>query len=373
MRLTAKIKLVTDANQNASLFGTMALANKCCNWLSEKAWSEKMFTAPKLQKNFYYSARDTFWQLSAQAVLLCMRKVADAYKLDKKTKREFRDTGSIAYDLRILSWKADSVSIWTIDGRKKIPFVCGEHQRKQLQNQHGQTDLLLQDGTFYLATCVDAFEEPVQYGTYKQPLGVDLGVAKIATDSDGNVYSGSKVKSIRHRHLQLRSALQKAGTQSAKRHLKKLSGKEARFARDTNHIISKQIVRTAKGTSRGIAIEDLSGIRDRITVRKSQRAVLHSWSFFQLRAFLEYKAALSGVSIVAIDARNTSRECSECGYTDKKNRKTQDKFLCLSCGHTDNADKNAARVISSRVYVITPIVGQAQVLVPTSPDFSLGR
>jgi len=132
MRITAKIKLVTDANQNASLFGTMALANKCCNWLSEKAWEEKMFTAPKLQKNFYYTVRDMFWQLSAQAVLLCMRKVADAYRLDKKTKREFRDTGSIAYDLRILSWKSDSVSIWTIDGRKKILFVCGEHQREQL-------------------------------------------------------------------------------------------------------------------------------------------------------------------------------------------------------------------------------------------------
>jgi len=358
MRITAKIKLVTDAEQNASLWSTMALANKCCNWLSEKAWNEKMFTAPKLQKNFYYVARDTFWQLSAQAVLLCMRKVADAYKLDKKTKREFRDTGSIAYDLRILSWKSDSVSIWTIDGRKKIPFVCGEYQRKQLQNQRGQTDLLLQGGTFYLATCVDAFEEPIVFGSYQQPLGVDLGVTKIATDSDGNVYSGSKIKSIRHRHLQLRTDLQKAGTKSAKRHLKKLSGKEARFARDTNHVISKQIVRTAKGTSRGIAIEDLSGIRDRITVRKSQRAVLHSWSFFQLRSFLEYKAALAGVPIVAIDARNTSRECFECGYIDKKNRKTQDKFSCLLCGHTDNADKNAARVISSRVYVITPIVGQ---------------
>ena len=84
---------------------------------------------------------------------------------------------------------------------------------------------------------------------------------------------------------------------------------------------------------------------------------------------MEYKAALAGVPIVAIDPRNTSRECSECGYTDKKNRKTQDKFMCLSCGHTDNADKNAARVISSRVYVITPIVGQAQMLAPTSPDF----
>ena len=371
MRITAKLKLVTSTEQTASLWATMLLANKCCNWISEKAWETKQFSMPKLQKAFYYAARDMFWQLSAQAVLQCISKVADGYKLDKKTQRTFRELGAITYDLRILSWKSDSVSIWTIDGRKKIPFVCGERQRKQLQSQHGETDLLLQDGQFYLATCCDAVEPDVQYGNYQRPLGVDLGVANIATDSDGNVYSGSKVKNIRFRHRRLRTALQKAGTKSAKRHLRKLSGKEARFARDTNHVVSKAIVATAKGTCRGIAIEDLSGIRDRITVKRSQRAGLHSWSFFQLRQFLQYKSALAGVPIVAIDPRNTSRECSECGHIAKANRKTQDKFCCLLCGHTDNADKNAARVISGRVYVITPIV--EPMFGSTSPDFSLGR
>jgi IS605 OrfB family transposase len=266
--------------------------------------------------------------------------------------------GAITYDLRILSWKKDSVSIWTVDGRKTIPFVCGEHQQEQLQTQKGETDLMLQDGQFYLATCCEMYEPEKQYKNYALPLGVDLGVAQIATDSDGNVYSGSKVKNVRFRHRKLRSALQKAGTKSAHRHLKKLSGKEARFARDTNHVISKAIVRTAKGTCRGIALEDLSGIRDRITVRKSQRAGLHSWSFFQLRSFVEYKALLAGVAVVCICARNTSRQCSKCGYTDKRNRKTQDKFVCLSCGHAENADLNAARNIASRAYVITPIVEQ---------------
>ena len=117
--------------------------------------------------------------------------------------------------------------------------VCGEHQQAQLQTQKGETDLLLQDGQFYLATCCEMHEPEMQYKNYALPLGVDLGVAQIATDSDGNVYSGSKVKNVRFRHRKLRSALQKAGTKSAKRHLRKLSGKEARFARDTNHVISK--------------------------------------------------------------------------------------------------------------------------------------
>jgi putative transposase len=371
MQLTAKIKLDYNTETGSALFRTMALANAACTWLSEQVFESRVFGKFRMQKFYYLDLREMFPLLSAQAVIHVVRKVADSYKLDKKALRTYEPLGAITYDLRILSWKKDAVSIWTVDGRKTIPFICGEHQQEQLQTQKGETDLLLQDGQFYLATCCEMYEPEMQYKNYALPLGVDLGVAKIATDSDGNIYSGSKVKNVRFRHRKLRSALQKAGTKSARRHFRKLSGKEARFARDTNHVISKAIVRTAKGTCRGIALEDLSGIRDRITVRKSQRAGLHSWSFFQLRSFVEYKALLAGVAVVLICARNTSRQCSKCGYTDKRNRKTQDKFVCLRCGHAENADLNAARNIASRAYVITPIVECGKAL--QAQTSSLGR
>jgi len=371
MQLTAKIKLDYNTETGSALFRTMALANAACTWLSEQVFESRVFGKFRMQKFYYLDLREMFPLLSAQAVIHVVRKVADSYKLDKKTLRTYKPLGAITYDLRILSWKQGIVSIWTVDGRKKIPYVCGERQAELLKTQHGETDLLLQDGQFYLATCCEMYEPEMQYKNYALPLGVDLGVAKIATDSDGNIYSGSKVKNVRFRHRKLRSALQKAGTKSARRHLKKLSGKEARFARDTNHVISKAIVRTAKGAPRGIALEDLSGIRDRITVRKSQRAGLHSWSFFQLRSFVEYKALLVGVAVVLICARNTSRRCSKCGYTDKRNRKTQDKFVCLRCGHAENADLNAARNIASRAYVITPIVECGKAL--QAQTSSLGR
>ena len=130
----------------------------------------------------------------------------------------------------------------------------------------------------------------------KDFLGVDLGVVNIATDSDGNAYSGSHVRSMRHRHRKLRTKLQKKGTKAARRKLKRLSGKERRFATNTNHVISKQIVALAKGTGRGIALEDLSGIRERITARTGkQRYDLHSWAFFQLGQFILYKAIGKGV------------------------------------------------------------------------------
>ena len=126
------------------------------------------------------------------------------------------------------------------------------------------------------------------------------------------------------------------------------------MARDVNHCISKTLVGKAKDTRRGIKLEDLSGIRRRVTVRKAQRSDLHSWAFRQLRTFVGYKAALAGVPVVLVDPRNTSRECSRCGHIDKRNRPTRDDFRCVSCTHTEGADTNAARNISRRAAVMRP-------------------
>jgi IS605 OrfB family transposase len=94
----------------------------------------------------------------------------------------------------------------------------------------------------------------------------------------------------------------------------------------------------------GIALEDLKGIRSRTekTVRRKQRSRLSNWSFAHLRHCLSYKAKLAGVPLVTVDPRNTSRTCFMCGHCQKGNRTSQERFSCLACGHTDNADHNAA-------------------------------
>ena len=68
--------------------------------------------------------------------------------------------------------------------------------------------------------------------------------------------------------------------------MRKRRRKEQRFAADINHQISKSIVAEAKRTGRGIAIEQLGGIRERVRFRKPQRATLHWWAFDQLGRFL---------------------------------------------------------------------------------------
>jgi IS605 OrfB family transposase len=360
MKLIAQVKLQPTAQQAEALKRTMKAANCAANFLSVLAWDTKQFRQYDLHHAAYYALRGQFG-LSAQAAVRVVAKVADAYKIDKKVKRTFRLLGSVAFDDRILRIVPDkkTVSIWTLDGRQQMAFVCGERQATMLQGQRGESDLVYRGGEFYLLATCDVDEAPIS--AVDGFLGVDLGVTNIAVDSDGTVHQGKTVKNVRYRHRRLRTKLQRKGTKSTRRRLNKLAGKEQKFATWTNHNISKGIVAKAKDTGSGIAIEELGGIRDRITARRPQRATLHSWSFAQLRAFIEYKAKLNGVVVVAVDPHNTSRTCPACGNVDKANRKTQSVFLCVSCNFSGFADHIAARNISSRAAVNRPDVSTTDV------------
>lgn len=362
MKLTAQVKLQPKNDQFYALDRTLKTANQACNYASEVAWETKTFHQYDLHKVVYYDIRERFG-LSAEMTIRTIAKVADAYKLDKKTQRTFNPIGGFPYDNRILSWNLDKsiISIWTVEGRLKIPFICGERQRELLKTQRGESQLILFKGDFYLLAACDV-DEPTPMDV-EGVLGIDLGIVNIATTSDGDTFAGNQVNNVRHRHRRLRTKLQAKQTKSAKRRLKRLSGKEAHFAKHTNHVISKQIVATAQGTNRAIALEKLTGISSRVTVRKSQRATLHSWSFFQLKGFISYKAQLAGVPLIEVDPRNTSRTCPACGCVDKRNRKTQSSFLCVSCGLAGLADHFAAVEIGRRGAVSHPYISIASAIV----------
>jgi IS605 OrfB family transposase len=149
-----------------------------------------------------------------------------------------------------------------------------------------------------------------------------------------------------------------------------LGQREGRFRRQTNHAISKSIVARAEDTKRAVALEDLGGIRERTTVRRSQRRRHLSWSFRQLRSFVEYKAAAKGVPVVFVDPRNTSRTCPSCGTIDKKNRPTREEFRCVSCGLAGPADRIAATNIAARAGVDRPIVAGSEGEWRYFPDLS---
>ncbi|GAA2307641.1 RNA-guided endonuclease TnpB family protein [Nonomuraea roseoviolacea subsp. roseoviolacea] len=364
-----QVKLVPTPEQAAALEATLRTANKAADLVSRIAFQQRCFRNFDLRKHTYEQVKAAFG-LGAQAAQHVIKKVCDAYRTlhatlaagnlgkpgsARRVKAEskpisFRPQAAQPYDDRCLSWQhADrTVSIWTTAGRLRGIAFTGSAQQLALLAKHrkGESDLVWRDGMWFLHATVEVPDVPV-----KAPdgfVGVDLGIANIATTSEGVRHSGKGLNAVRHRHRELRRRLQAKATKSAKRLLKRRRRKEARFAADLNHRIAKQIVTEAERTGRGIALEDLHGIRDRVRLRKPQRVTLHTWSFHQLGAFIAYKAARAGVAVIHVDAAYTSQQCSHCGHVDRNNRPDQKTFTCTSCGFAEHADVNAARNIASR-------------------------
>jgi predicted transposase len=200
MRLTAAIQLLPSLKQAAALKRTLETANAACDYISQVAWETKTFRQFAIHKLTYQPVRETF-DLAAQPAVRCIGKVADAYKLDRKTQRAFQPHGAVPYDDRILSYnlKGSQVSIWTLDGRQAIPFVCGERQKELLATQRGETDLAFVRGKWYLfVACEVETPEPIDA---EGILGVDLGIVNLATDSDGESFSGQHIERRRHKKI----------------------------------------------------------------------------------------------------------------------------------------------------------------------------
>jgi putative transposase len=341
MKLTLKIKLLPTDEQANLLLDTMKEANSVCNAISEVAWEKRIFNNFKLHHEVYHSYKATF-KLSSQMLIRQIAKVADAYKLDKKTKRTFKPLGSIAYDSRIMTYKPNNVvSLWCIGGRQKIDFVC--HNPDYLPYIKGEADLVYKKGKFYLFQTVDVPEEDIE--DVEEFVGCDFGLTDIVVTSDGVKHSADGLNKYREHRQKVRSSLQSKGTRGAKRVLKRLSGKERTYSQIVNHTIAKSIILSAKESSKGVAIEDLTNIRFTSKRRnKKFRTKLGKWSFGQLRYFLEYKGLLYGVPVVVVDPRYTSQTCNVCKHLGKRTNK---HFKCNNCGNDMDADVNASLNIAT--------------------------
>ena len=362
MQRVLQIKLTPDANQSEALDATMQRFNAACNWVSERAFERQLANRFKLHKLFYYDVRTTFG-LSAQFTCLVFARVAAALRRDKRIKPTFKPRASLPYDVHLLRFlNLHEVSLLTLAGRIRVGMVMGQYQEGLFEHVKTVAELVYRDGTYYLMAVIEQVDEPPV--TPDDFLGVDMGIVNIATDSDGEVHSGKPLAAVRIRYGRLRTRLQRAAAMAATRmtrkrihrKLKRTRRRESCFARDVNHVISKRLVAKAEGTDRGIALEDLKGIRDRTRFRKRQRGLMSSWAFDQLRHFTEYKATLAGVLVLVVNPRDTSRECSACGFIAKSNRQSQASFRCGKCGHTTNADTNAALNIRRRAVVNLPMV-----------------
>ncbi|MDH6490221.1 putative transposase [Streptomyces sp. SAI-127] len=372
VKLVVQVRLLPTPEQAAALEATLHACNEAASWVSNVALARGEFKNFALRQHTYDTVKSR-WGLGAQAAQHVIKKTCDAYTTLKANLKSgnlgrpgsqryrratekpisFRPQGAQPYDDRMLSWQIPgrTVSIWTTAGRvKSVAFTASAEQLATLAlYRKGESDLLERDGMWFLnATCevpqAPLNTEPVDF------LGIDLGIVNIATTSDGEILAGRELNRLRTRERSLRAKLQKKSTPSAKRRLRKRRRKEARRAKDINHKIAKHVVAEAERTGRGIALEDLTGIRERVRLRKPQRATHSSWAFHQLGQFIAYKARRAGVPVVHVDPAYTSRTCAECGHIDKANRISQAWFTCRSCGFVDHADSNSSRNIRARAW-----------------------
>jgi len=311
----------------------------------------------RIQKEVYRAVRLQFGLTANLAVRACAR-VAANRKVGKV--KEFRAT-SVDYDARIFDYreKEQCVSLSTLDGRERIPLVVGNYQIEKLKGKKPTSATLCKrkDGKFYIH--IQVKEEVPKPQTGHGVLGVDFGRTDIAHTSEGDNWHGQQLTKVRDHYSKLRAVLQQKaskGTRSSRRRcrelVKRLSGRERRFQAWVNHRISTRIVETAKSLSACIAIEDLTGIRERTNQQprnKTERRRSNSWAFYQLRQFLEYKAIRAGVRVWVVPPAYTSQTCHKCLHIHPdlaQSYRTGKQFKCGHCGWTGDADFNGASVIA---------------------------
>lgn len=340
-------KLGPTPEQAVKIESTLDAFAHACNRIADVCRHLDTTNKVMVQRECYSAIRAEF-DLSANLTIRAIARVCASLK-DGKWDSTF-DPTSIDYDARIFSFReADwTLSLTLLDSRQRLATRLGDFQRDALKGQHPTSATLVKrpDGGYYLH--VQVKEQVLDPIPIRDVLGVDLGIAQVATDSDGTAYSGKPVEKVRRKHNLQRKRLQRRNTKGARKKLKRIAGKEAGFRRHENHVISRRIIDTAKRTGRAIALEELKGIRDRVRARGGEaRNRLSGWAFHQLRSFIEYKASREGVPVLTVDPRNTSRTCSACGHCERANRQTQERFCCKQCGNSLNADWNAARNIRS--------------------------
>ena len=326
-RAIIKIKL----EDNVIIRQTLSVYSEAVNYAINICW-KRYSSYLKLYYTIYKDMRINCPKLQAQLIVTAIKR---AYECCRNAKSKPVFNGSIRYNPpRSFSIKNNVLSIATINGRIKVPITIPTYFSKYIDWKINESELFMKGGKLYFHLGV-AKEVNADIGSVKDIVGIDLGINHIAVTSKRKFFKGTMHHIDRFRKL--KAKLQSKGTKSAKKHLKRLRGRQERFARNVNHIISKNIIREATVKTLFI-MEDLTGI-GKHNRGKRFNGIISNWSRLQLRQFIEYKALREGHSFMTISPEYTSQTCSRCGELGIRNKGF---FHCNICGYSSNSDLNAS-------------------------------
>jgi len=358
MQRTIRIRLQPSPAQAAALAETSRQFTSAFNQTVHLGWEANLSNATKLHYLAYYPVKTDHPTLVSDLVNQARVRAAEALRSAfalRKAGRKVSMPQSAACPPRYnvhtyrMDWESQTVRISTTAGRQTIRFSVPDYAAKYAKNPTDTADLIERDGQWWLHVVVTVPAPNIPPSD--QVVGVDLGLNRPAVTSNNCFLGQRRWKAIEGRYFKLTRALQKKGTKSAKRHLRRAKRRRARFRKDADHVLSKQIVQSVEPGAT-IALENLKDIRKRMKARRrtATKRRMHSWPFANLRAKVEYKAEERGCMVVAVDPRHTSQTCSCCGHTARNNRRSQSMFKCRKCGFHLNADLNGARNIAAKYH-----------------------
>ena len=197
-------KLSLDERSAAAIRATAEAFNAAATYCASVAWEKRITNKNKLHHVVYGPTRSEYG-LGAQLACCARDKAAEAVRAARANGSDtcptFKPNSSMRYDARTYRLMSmDRVSLNTITGRVMGQLVLGEYQRRHLYDTSwkiGGAELVQRDGQFYLhITQTKVNPDPDEPTGF---LGVDLGIVNLATDSDGETFSGEQVKQVRER------------------------------------------------------------------------------------------------------------------------------------------------------------------------------
>jgi IS605 OrfB family transposase len=336
---TIKLKL----NYDEVLKNTAILYNQACQTVLDYGFKNKTYHSNKLNTGTYNQIRKEIPQLPSGLVQTARDQASDMLKRDKCKILPTRKKLQIRYDKRTFKFfpNGQYISVSTIKGRLCYRVKIYDYCRQYLNGQFTNSQLIIRRNKIFMNIQVRLDDIKTKLGN--KILGIDRGITNIVTCSDNTFYNSRHQRKVKGNYQYLRSKLQSVGTRSAKQKLRKISGRERRFTLDLNHRLAKEI---ASKDYDVFVVEKLTHIRKRTERKYGQKfnKKLGNWSFSQFLIFLKYKAESLGKTVIEIDPKYTSQQCSKCGFISKENR-YMSRFKCLGCGFELNADLNAARNI----------------------------
>ncbi|MCH8905935.1 MAG: transposase, partial [Candidatus Heimdallarchaeota archaeon] len=261
---TIRLPALVDTKTQKLLSATMKEYSKAAQMAYDYGDTNNTASRVNIHHATYYNFR-AISPLPSQLVINAKNKGVDVLKSlkNKKNKRRvrFKDQLPIRYDQRSskILLHQRMVSLVTITGRIKIGFEIPDYYSKYLDWDFRSFELVKHNSRFFLHFVVQSFKSSLDphSGIF---VGIDRGIRHVAVTSQNKFYNGSRLREVKNKYLRLKRTLQKKGTRSAKRKLKKIAGRERRFQRDLNHCISKEIISHIPENST-IILEDLSSIR----------------------------------------------------------------------------------------------------------------